>query len=119
MENLALLAELALLLVSISVAYVWIFRFHNVLKEFKQFGLSDTTRNFVGATKISLATLLIVGVFIHSLVFIPALLMGLIMLAAQFFHFKIRNPFIKYLPSLLLFILSAFVVFSSIYLKWI
>ena len=105
--------KLAQLTVAISVAYVWIFRFDNVIKEFKQFGLSDLTRNVVGATKIALATLLVAGIWYSSLVFIPAVLMGLLMIGAQYFHFKISNPFIKHLPSLILLILSALIAFLS------
>ena len=42
--------------VALSVVYVWTFRFHNVIKEFKEFGISDLTRSFVGASKIALST---------------------------------------------------------------
>ena len=105
---------LAQLTVAVSVAYVWIFRYHNVIKEFNQFGLNDLTRNFVGATKISLATMLVVGVWYPSLVLIPSVLMGLLMIGAQYFHFKINNPFIKHLPSLLLLVLCALIAFASI-----
>ena len=111
MENLINLAQI---IVAISCVYVWTFRFHNVLKEFEQFGLSDLTRNIVGVTKISLATLLIAGIWYSSLVLIPSLLMGLFMIGAQYFHFKISNPFIKHLPSLILLVLSAFIAYSSI-----
>ncbi len=111
MENLIKLTQMT---VAISVAYVWIFRFHNVVKEFNQFGLSDLTRNLIGATKISLATLLVVGIWYSSLVLIPSVLMGLLMIGAQYYHFKISNPFIKHLPSLILLILSAFIAFLSI-----
>ena len=107
------LTKVVQLTVAISVAYVWVFRFHNVIDEFKSFGLSDITRNFVGATKISLATLLVVGIWYSSLVFIPAVLMGLFMIAAQYFHFKIKNPFIKHLPSLILLVLCAFLAVES------
>ncbi len=110
MENIIKLAQMT---IAISVAYVWIFRFHNVVKEFNQFGLSDLTRNVIGATKISLATLLVVGIWHSSLVLIPSVLMGLLMIAAQYFHFKISNPFIKHLPSLILLILSAFIALLS------
>lgn len=110
MENLISLVQI---IVAISVLFVWIFRFHNVLKEFQQFGLSDLTRNIIGATKISLATLLVVGVWYPSLVLIPSILMGLLMISAQYFHFKISNPFIKHLPSLILLVLSAFIALSS------
>ena len=111
MENLINLTQI---IIAISVVYVWTFRFHNVLKEFEQFGLSDLTRNIVGATKISLATLLIVGIWYSSLVLVPSILMGLLMIGAQYFHFKISNSFIKHLPSLILLALSAFIAYSSI-----
>ena len=111
MENLVKLVQMT---VAISVAYVWIFRFHNVIKEFKQFGLSDLTRNLIGAIKISLATLLVVGIWNSTLVIIPSILMGLLMIGAQYFHFKIKNPFIKHLPSLILLILCAFLALESI-----
>ena len=102
------------LVVAASVIYVWTFRFHNVIKEFEQFGLSDLTRNFVGATKISLATLLITGIWYPKLVLIPSILMGLLMISAQFFHFKIKNSFIKHLPSLILLILCIIIAYSSL-----
>lgn len=110
MENLLNLTQL---IVAISVAYVWTFRFHNVEKEFNQFGLSNLTRNLIGATKISLATLLVVSVWHPSLTFVPSILMGLLMICAQYFHFKISNPFIKHLPSLILLILCALMAVLS------
>jgi hypothetical protein len=100
---------IAQLVIALSVGYVWIFRFDNIVKEFKQYGLSDLTRNMVGASKIVLATLLITGIWYPELVFIPALLMAFLMASAQFFHFKVKNPWIKHLPSLLLLAISLFV----------
>ena len=111
MENLVKLVQITL---AISVAYVWVFRFHNVIKEFKQFGLSDLTRNLIGTIKISLATLLLVGIWNSTLVIIPSILMGLLMIGAQYFHFKIKNPFIKHLPSLILLGLCVFIILISI-----
>jgi hypothetical protein len=110
MENFVKLAQIV---VALSVAFVWIFRFHNVETEFNQFGLNQLIRSFVGAAKISLATLLIVGIWYPSLVFVSSVLMGLFMVAAQYFHFKAGNPFIKRLPSLILLVLCAFIAFVS------
>ncbi|MGO4817594.1 DoxX family protein [Flavobacterium sp. W22_SRS_FP1] len=101
------------LVIAISVGFVWIFRFDNIVKEFKQYDLSDLTRNIVGASKIALSTLLITGIWFPVLVFIPALLMAFLMVCAQFFHFKVKNPWIKHLPSLLLLALSLFVALSA------
>ena len=111
MEQLIILVQIVL---SVSVVYVWVFRFHNVVEEFKKFGLTDVTRNLVGATKISLATLIFAGIWYSSLVFIPSILMGLFMIGAQYFHFKIKNTFIKHMPSLILLILCAFLAITSI-----
>lgn len=111
MKNLLLLSQI---IVAASVIYVWIFRYEVIIKEFKQFGLSDLTRTFVGAAKVALATLLIAGIWYPSLIAIPAILMGFFMLAAQYFHFKIKNPFIKHLPSLFLLILCVFITLVSL-----
>ena len=103
-----------LVVVAASVYYVWIFRYFNVVKEFNQFGLSDVTRNFVGAAKISLSSLLLVGIWYPELIAIPAVSMGLFMVGAQYFHFKVKNPFIKHLPSLILLILCVFLATTSL-----
>jgi hypothetical protein len=102
------------IIVAASVAYIWIFRYDVIMSEFKIFGLSDLTRTFIGAFKISLATLLIAGIWYSALITIPAILMGLLMLAAQYFHFKVKNSFIKHLPSLIFLILCIFMAAVSI-----
>jgi hypothetical protein len=68
MENLSMIAQLIVAFVCMLLS----FSFDNIVKEFKQYGLS-LTRTMVGATKIALATLLIAGIWYPSLVLIPAL----------------------------------------------
>lgn len=102
-------ATCAQLIIALSIAIVWIGRFDNIVKEFKEYRLPDVVRNVVGATKISLATLLLVGIWYPSLVLVPALIMAFLMLCAQVAHFRVRHPWQKYLPSLVLLILSLFV----------
>ena len=106
MENIAILAQL---IIAISILIVWVFRFDNIVVEFKQYNLSDLIRSMVGASKIALATLLVVGVFYKEVVFISALLMAFLMVCAQIAHIKVKNPLSKYIPSFLLLILSLFV----------
>jgi len=110
MENLSVIAQL---IVAISVVFIWVFRFDNIVKEFKQYGLSDLTRTIVGATKIVLATLLIAGIWYPSLLLIPALLMAFLMLSAQYFHLKVNNPWQKRIPSLFLLLLCFFIAAVS------
>ncbi len=107
-------ASIAQLVVALSVGFVWIFRFDNIVKEFQQYGLSDLTRTMVGNAKIILATLLVVGIWYPALVLGAAVGMGLFMLAAQYFHFKVNNPVSKRLPSLVLLVLCVFIAAVSL-----
>jgi hypothetical protein len=111
------LALAAQLIIAISIVIVWVFRFDNIVLEFKQYGLSTLTRSMVGAAKLVLATLLVVGVWYPALVLIPALLMALLMISAQYFHFKVNNPFQKRIPALFLLSLCLFV--AAVSLNWI
>ncbi len=106
-------AIVAQCLVAVSVLYVWIFRFDNIVKEFKQYGLNDLTRSIVGAAKIALSTLLVAGIWYPSLILIPALFMAFLMVSAQYFHAKTGNPWQKRIPSLLLLILCLFIAAVS------
>jgi len=106
MENIAILAQL---IIAISIVVVWVFSFDNIVMEFKQYGLSPLIRSMVGASKIALSTLLVVGIFYKEVVFISALLMAFLMICAQIAHIKVKNPLTKYIPSFLLLIMSLFV----------
>jgi preprotein translocase subunit SecY len=106
MENISILAQLV---VAVSIIIVWVFRYDNIVLEFKQYGLSDSIRNIVGASKISLATILALGVWYEVPVVVASLLMAGLMICAQAFHVKVSNPLKKYVPSALLLLLSLFV----------
>ncbi len=111
MANLVITAQLV---VAVSILIVWVFRFDNIIKEFKQYGLSDLTRTMVGTSKIVLATLLVAGIWYPSLVPVPALIMAFLMLSAQYFHYKVSNPFHKRVPSLFLLLLCLFIAAGSL-----
>jgi hypothetical protein len=111
MNNLIVVLQIV---VAVSVYYVWTFRMENVIKEFNQFGLSVSTRNIVGTSKISLATLLLAGIWFPSIVGYAAGLMGFFMLSAQFFHFKNDSPLIKRLPSSLFLIACLLITLISL-----
>ena len=114
MENINLMSSAAQLIVALSIGIVWIFRFDNIVKEFKQYGLSNLVRTMVGSAKIVLATLLVVGIWYPSLVLVPAFLMAFLMLSAQYFQFKVKNPWKKHIPSLFLLALCIYIAFESL-----
>lgn len=102
----------AQLVVAISVIYVWIFKYDNIVEHFIQFNLSSLMRNVAGVAKIAIATLLITGIWYNELVNPAALGMAFMMLVAQYYHFKTGSSLIKKLPSFILLVLSLFIVFS-------
>jgi hypothetical protein len=111
MTNYSIIAQV---MVALSIVYVWVFRFANIVKEFNQYGLSDLTRSMVGTAKIALSTLLVAGIWHSDLVLIPALSIAFLMLSAQYFHFKAGNSWQKHMPSLLLLILCLFIAAVSL-----
>ena len=106
MEQISLIFQL---IVAVSVLYIWIFRYDNIVVEFKHYGYSDLVRNFVGASKISISALLIMGVWYSEVTIYTSLSMAFFMLCAQLSHLKVKNPFIKFIPSLIFLIMSLFV----------
>ena len=60
------------IVISVSVLIVWIFRYDNIVLEFKQYGISNLLRNLVGALKISLSTMLILGIWYNEFTFFSA-----------------------------------------------
>ena len=104
------LVRLAQLIVSLSVIIVWVFRYDNIIIEFKQFRISDLLRNIVGASKISLATILLLGICYKNMPLTEAAIgMAFFMVCAQIAHVKVKNPWIKYVPSFILLFLSLFI----------
>lgn len=110
MNNYSMIAQIV---IALSIAYVWIFRFNNIVIEFKQYGLSDLIRTMVGSAKIILSTLLVAGIWYPSLVLIPSLLMAFLMVCAQYFHFKVHNVWQKRVPSFLLLLINLFIAAVS------
>ena len=106
MLNLSVIAQIV---IAAAVFFVWIFRFENIEKEFEEYGLSVLFRSFIGAAKIALSTLLIVGIWLPAPVLAAAIGMALLMGGAQWSHFKVRHAFAKFVPSLILLLLSLFV----------
>ena len=111
MEKILILSQI---IVAISVIIVWVFRRENIIVEFEQYGISDIIRNIVGALKISLATILILGIWYNEFLILSSLVMAFLMICAQYFHIKVRNPLKKFIPSFCLLILCLFIAAKSL-----
>ena len=102
--------QIAKVIIIVSILYVWLVRYNNIVEEFKAFNLPEWLRDFVGIIKISSSIFLlssdtrIVQVGILGIVFL--------MLAAQYIHFINQTTFFKRMPSLVLILFSAFIFFN-------
>jgi hypothetical protein len=102
-------SEIAQITIAFSIVVVWVLRFDNIVNEFKIYRIPNLIRNFIGASKISLATLLVAGIWYPGLVQVPALIMAFLMICAQITHVRAKSPAVKFLPSFALLLLSLFV----------
>ena len=88
MEYISLLFQVV---VAVSVLIVWVFRYHNVITEFQQFGYSDVFRNFVGASKIATSTLLLTGICYEELRLMQRYLWLFLCLLRSFLTFGLKT----------------------------
>jgi hypothetical protein len=102
------------IIIALSIAIVWGLRYDNIKKEFKEYGYTDNFRKFIGLSKIFLSLLLIAAIWYPEIALIPATVMAILMLGAQYSHFKIKNPWHKFMPSLSLFILCLIIISQNI-----
>ena len=114
MENIQIIIQV---IIAIGIFNVWIVRFRkpsiyrggnstSMESEFEAYGLSNTFMKIIGFSKLSLAVLLLFGIWFPQLVDISAFLMGCLMIGAIGLHVKINDPLIKSLPAFLMLVLS-------------
>lgn len=75
-------------LIASLIITVWVFRFDNIVLEFREYDIPDLIRNIVSVLNISLSLLLIARIWHPHLVFFPALIMDFLIFFAQLTHFK-------------------------------
>lgn len=98
------------ILVAASVFFVWVVRYSNIVEEFKYFGLPEWLRDAVGVLKLTFALMLLTGLDRAVFAVIGGGGMAILMIAAFVTHVRVKNPFSKMAPSLVLFVSSATIV---------
>ena len=74
----------------------------NMREEFVVYGLPTVALYIVGLLKIVSAIGLIAGIFLPLLIAPSAILLAALMIGALVMHFKIRDPFKKSIPALIM-----------------
>jgi hypothetical protein len=82
-------------------------------QEFHVYGLSTTFMKIVGVVKVSMATLLVIGIWYPPATQMGAIIMAALMSAAVVMHCKVKDPVKKSLPAASLLLLSLVVAFAT------
>ena len=113
------------IIIAVVIIAVWVFRpsletsfragnAKNIIEEFAVYGLPKWSVYAIGITKMSLATLLILGIWFTSLVQYAALGMGILMAGAVVCHLKTKgDPLSRATPASLMLIMCAIVFYLS------
>lgn len=101
--------ELLKIVTLVSVLFVWVIRYDNIIQEFKQYELPNWLRDFVGIVKIICVVL--INFSTPDLSKLGAIGLALLMGGAMFTHLRVKNPLHKMLPSSILFSISLVLYF--------
>lgn len=72
--------------------------------EFAAYGLPGWAFYVIGVLKVGAAIALLAGIWFPVLVFPAAAVMAVLMLGAAGMHLKVKDPFNRWIPSLVLFV---------------
>ena len=118
METIILIVKIA---ISLTLLMVWLVRPNmetsyrggdakNLKEEFAVYGLPRWFMITIGVLKVGFALLLVASIWVQELTLISSAAIALLMAGAVSMHIKVKDTFIKFLPSLTLLILSLFLL---------
>ena len=121
------LFEMINLIIALGILNVWLIRFNkktsfrggnakNLKDEFKVYGLPEWLFFTVGVLKISLAILLIIGIWYKFLNIYTTISMAILMIGAIFMHYKVNDSLKKSLPAIGILIMLISTIINIYYL---
>lgn len=105
------LVEMFKTIVLVSILFVWVIRYDNIVKEFMTYGYPDWLRDLVGIFKISFAVMLMSDT--AQVVQVGSVGIALLMIGALVTHVRSKSPVYKMLPSFGL-MCASILIYSSI-----
>ncbi len=108
MEN---VLEATKIIISVSIFFVWVVRYNNIIEEFKRYQLPEWLRDLVGILKLSFAFMIQSSK--TNIVLLGSGGIAVLMLAAVLTHIRVKNPPIKALPALTLLLLCSWIFFTT------
>ena len=109
------------LIIGLGLLNVWLLRFNkktefrggearNMKEEFNSYGLPNWFLYLIGFLKISIAIVMLVGIWVENLVVPAAIILSVLMLGAILMHLKVNDPIKKSLPAAALLILALLLI---------
>lgn len=86
----------------------------DVVANFKRWGYADTIRIATGIVEVLAGVLLLVGIGVQAVAITGALLVMFVMLGALMTHSRVRDPFTKWAPPVLLLALAFALAYSML-----
>lgn len=117
----SMIAVLAQVTIALGILNVWIVRRNrptpyrpdgagSIREEFRSYGLPEWAPTVVGSAKLSLAALMLVGVFYVQVAVPAAAAMAALMVGAVLAHVKVGDPWTKAVPAFGMLALSVLVL---------
>ncbi len=121
MRSLAIICQLV---IALGIVNVWVLRptkptrwrpegARSMAEEFRRYGFPDWLRKLIGAAKLVLAALLVLGIWYPTVATGAGIAMAVLMAGAVGAHLRVRDPLVKSLPSFTLLLLSLFIAYAN------
>jgi len=112
------------IILALGLVNVWLVRFRkptkyrgsgaaNMREEFRAYGLPVWFMYMIGAAKMVIAVLLIIGLWIPAVVAPAAAVLAVLMIGAVSMHVKVRDAFIRTVPALAMLAMTIGVVYLA------
>jgi ABC-type multidrug transport system permease subunit len=112
------------IIVALGLLNVWLIRIkkstdyrggqaQNLKDEFAAYGLPSWVFYVVGGLKILSAVALLAGLWLSSITYFAAIVVVLLMVGAIGMHVKIKDPFKKSIPAILMLVMSLTIVLTT------
>lgn len=109
------------IILTLGLINVWLVRFHkptkyrgkgagNMEQEFRAYGLPTWFMYLIGAAKMIIAALLVIGLWIPVVVLPAAAVLAVLMIGAVSMHIKVRDACIRMMPALGMLAMSVAVI---------
>mgnify|MGYP006232339333 FL=1 len=97
--------------VAVSIFYVWVPRYFNIVEEFKQYNYPDQLRDIVGILKLTFAFMLVGKDDQYVLLASGGLVV--LMLAAFATHLRVKNNYKLFFPSMSQVIMNSYIFYMT------